>query len=448
MAVAVALTAVFVAGQETVITPPPNKYSPDEDVKLGRQAAAQVERQMPILHDEIVTPYLQKIGGRLVAAIPPELRHPEFEYTFQLVNVKEINAFALPGGPMFVNRGMIETADDEGEIAGVMAHELSHVVLRHGTAQQSKAAKFEVGQAAGAVLGAILGGGLGQIVTKGTQFGLGTAFLRFSREYEQQADIEGTHIMARAGYDPRDMARVFDTIEHQGGAGGPQWLSDHPNPGNRSEYIRKEAEYLHIENAVRDTRDFENARAHLKTLPPAVSTEEATRNASGASRAGAPVPSGRVEPPANEYRTYREGRTFDVSVPVNWREQTGASTVTFAPDGAYTQSGFTHGIELGLSRTDAPDLQTATDDLIASLARSNPDMRRPSRSQPVTLSGRRGLETVVSNRTPNASETVAVFTALMPDGNLFYALCVAPASVFDDYQPAFNRIIESLRLGQ
>src|SRR5207248_2009296 len=122
---------------------------------------------------------------------------------------------------------------------------------------------YEIGALAGAVLGAIIGGGVGSVVAQGTRFGVGAAFLRFSREYERQADIEGTHIMARAGYDPRDMANVFKTIEKQSGSGGPEWLSDHPNPGNRYEYITKEAQTLHVERPVRDTRAFDDLRAHL-----------------------------------------------------------------------------------------------------------------------------------------------------------------------------------------
>src|SRR5499433_2039283 len=251
------LAASAILGAQTRIDPPANNYTPAQDVELGRQAAAEARQQLPILRDDAVSSYVEGIGRRLVAAVPRELQHPEFHYTFEPVDVKEINAFALPGGPMFVNRGMIEAAHTEGEIAGVMAHELSHVVLRHGTAQASKAAKYEIGQVAGAVLGAIIGGGWGQVISQATQFGLGTAFLRFSREYDQQADIEGAQIMARAGYDPRDMANVFRTIEQQSGPGGPQWLSDHPNPGNRIEYITREAQSLRIENPIRDTRAFQ-----------------------------------------------------------------------------------------------------------------------------------------------------------------------------------------------
>src|SRR6185295_18687893 len=176
-----------------------------------------------------VSSYLEGIGRRLADAIPADMRHAEFRYTFEPVNVKEINAFALPGGPMFVNRGMIEAANSEGEVAGVMAHELSHVLLRHGTAQASKATKYEVGQLLGAIGGAIIGGGLGTVVAQGTQFGLGAAFLRFGRDFERQADLEGAQIMALAGYDAHEMANMFKTIEKQSGSGGPEWLSDHPN---------------------------------------------------------------------------------------------------------------------------------------------------------------------------------------------------------------------------
>src|SRR3954463_8169883 len=188
-AVAAVLASSIAFGQTRIVAPD-NNYTPAQDVEMGRQAAAEARKTLPLMRDDNVTSFVEETGRRLVAAIPAELRHPEFQYTFEVVNVKEINAFALPGGPMFVNRGMIEAAHNDGEVAGVMAHELSHVLLRHGTAQASKATKYEVGQVAGAVLGAIIGGGWGQVVSQGTQFGLGTAFLRFSPEYAKQTANE------------------------------------------------------------------------------------------------------------------------------------------------------------------------------------------------------------------------------------------------------------------
>jgi predicted Zn-dependent protease len=171
--------SVTALGAPTVITPPNDKYTPAQDVELGRKAAGEVERQLPLLRDEVVTSWVASIGRRIVDGIPEEFRHAEFRYTFQVVNVREINAFALPGGPMYFNRGMIQAARTEGEVAGVMAHELSHVALRHGTAQATKATKYEIGTLLGAVVGSIIGGNVGSAVAQGTQFGLGTAFLRF-----------------------------------------------------------------------------------------------------------------------------------------------------------------------------------------------------------------------------------------------------------------------------
>ena len=175
----VALVAsVAVLSAQTKVTPPNNKYSVQEDVKLGREAAEQAREQLPMLRDEVVDDYIDNLGERLAAAIPAEQRHAGFQYSFDVVNVRDINAFALPGGPMFVNRGMIEAAKSEGEVAGVMAHEISHVSLRHGTAQAGKATGFQIGEIIGAVAGAVVGGGLGQVISQGTSFGLGTVFMQ------------------------------------------------------------------------------------------------------------------------------------------------------------------------------------------------------------------------------------------------------------------------------
>src|SRR5438105_6478296 len=251
------VTSSLTAFAQTKISYHPNKYKPSDDVRVGRQAAAEAERQSPVLGDAVVTAYVESVGQGLVAAIPPEFQHPEFRYYFRVINARDINAFALPGGPMYVNRGMIEAARTEGEMAGVMAHEISHVALRHGTAQATKAQKYQIGAIGGAILGAIIGGNAGSIVGQGIQTGLGIHFLKYSREYETEADVLGAQIMARAGYDPRDLARMFQIIEQQGGSrGAPTFLSDHPSPANRSARINQEAQYLRVENPVCDTRAF------------------------------------------------------------------------------------------------------------------------------------------------------------------------------------------------
>jgi Zn-dependent protease with chaperone function len=449
------VASIVVASAQTQVTPPNNKYSVAEDVKLGREAANQAREQLPMMRDELVDDYIDNLGERLAAAIPADQRHEGFRYSFDVVNVRDINAFALPGGPMFVNRGMIEAAKTEGEVAGVMAHEISHVSLRHGTAQAGKATGFQIGEVIGAVAGAIVGGGLGQVISQGTSFGLGTYFLKYGREYERQADIQGAQIMARAGYDPRDMASMFRTIEQQAKGSGPEWLSDHPNPGNRSAYITKEAEAIRVNNPVRDTAAFERVRSHLRSLPKAPTTEEAMRKGGRTSTSrgeGGSVPRGRVAAPSTRYTEYEEGNLFRVSVPSNWRELPNNTAVTFAPEGAFGsyngQSVFTHGVEIGVARNESHDLQTATEELVESLSQSNPGLSRRTGYQRRTVAGRTGLQTTLSNMSEatRQQERIQLVTTQLRDGSMMYIVAVAPESEYSSYQPHFQRVVQSIRM--
>ncbi len=249
-----------------------NNFSPAQDVQLGRQAAAQVREQLPMLNDRATENLVERIGARLVAAVPARFQQPAFRYSFDVVNQREINAFALPGGPMFLNRGMIQAARTDDEVAGVMAHELSHVVLRHGTLQAAKAQKFQLGALAGQVLGSIVGGRTGQVIAQGSNVGLSTYFLKYSREYEREADLLGAQIMARAGYDPRQMANMFRTIQERGGGSGPEWLSDHPDPGNRDAAINREATMLRVNGSANTGPEFDAVHARLARMPPAPAT--------------------------------------------------------------------------------------------------------------------------------------------------------------------------------
>jgi predicted Zn-dependent protease len=452
---------VVTTAAQTPVEMPKNKYSPADDVKLGQEAAQQVEKELPVMRDDQINGYLNNIGRRLVESVPAEFRHPEFRYTFTGVNLKEINAFALPGGPMFINRGMIEKAHNEGEVAGVMAHELSHVALRHGTAQQTKATPYAIGQIAGQIAGAIIGGRTGAVISQGSQFGIGTYFMKFSRDYEKQADILGSRIMAGAGYDPRDMANLFRTIEKESGPGGPQWMSDHPNPGNRVEYINNEARLLRVpDNPRRVTAEFQSAQAHLRSLSPAPSAEDVARNRNagrttdGVGTSGTRPGTGTIPRPDSRTTTYTEGNLFRVSVPANWRELASNNTVTFAPDGAYGSlngsSVFTHGAELGVSRNEGHDLQTATTELLQALRQSNPRLSGPGNYERGSLAGRQALHTVLSNVSDatGGQEVIDVYTALLSDGSLFYVLGVAPREEYSAYANVFRNVVRSIQLAK
>ena len=273
-----AVTMTLSADAQTRVEPHRNSYSPEQDVELGRRAAAEVRQQLPMVNDGPTHDFVERIGDRLVAEIPDNLRNLPFQYTFDVVNLKEINEFALPGGPMFLHRGMLEAARTDGEVAGVMAHELSHVILRHGTVQASKGQKFQLGAIAGEVLGSIVGGRTGSVIAQGSQIGLGTYFLKYSREYEREADLLGAQIMARAGYDPRDMANMFRTIARQSGSGGPEWLSDHPNPGNRYDAINREAAMLRVVRSSPARAGIAPVQARLARMAPAPTTQQVVRS--------------------------------------------------------------------------------------------------------------------------------------------------------------------------
>jgi hypothetical protein len=462
-ALAIAVTVfvcVSAAGLEaqTAVKPPKNRYTPEQDVKLGREGAAEVRHQYPIIKDEGRSRYLSALGDRLVAAAPAELKHPAYEYSFTPVNLKEINAFALPGGPMFVNRGMFDAAAEEGEIVGVMAHELSHVLLRHGTANMSKAQNpwLQIGQLAGALGGAMVGGGAGSAIAQGSQLGLGTLLLRYSRDYEKQADLLGAQIMARAGYDPRALAHMFETIEREsrssGGGGTPQWMSSHPNPGNRTVYINKEASELTIASAA-DTSQFVTIKGAVAALPPATSMAELARGGgkSGEAALSVGTPGEPVPRPSTQYRTITGGKLFEASVPSDWTSLPSKTSIRVVPQNGFGQLNgqtvFTYGIEFGITKAASRDLQEATKAWLTAVAKSNPELRLAGTPQQISMSQRAAMATLLLNSSPlGGHERIGVHTTLVGDGTLFYYLTIVPETDAEAFQETFRRVGESIRL--
>lgn len=451
---------VAVLAQRTNIDAPDNDYNISDDVKLGREAAAQVESRMPILPESgEVDEYVERVGQRLVNAIPAEFRHSQFNYEFDVVNARDINAFALPGGPLYVNRGTIQAAGSEGELAGVMAHEIAHIALRHGTAQATEAqsAKFQLPAIGGAILGAIIGGSVGSIISQGTQFGLSTYFLKYSRDYERQADILGAQIMANAGYDPRDLANMFRTIEKQGGGGGPEWLSSHPNPGDRYDRINREARLLNVNpaRATQDTAEFNRIQAELRSRPQAPSMQEIARTGGSANSRRYPDDSRierRVEYPSSRYRTHTGGDLFSIRVPENWREFSDRDSVTFAPAGAYGvyqgESVFTHGAIVGIVNAQSNNLREASQRYVNALLQSNPYLRQQRGFRRATIDGRQALSTRLVGRSnvTGRTEIVNVYTTMLPNANVFYMIGVTPRDQSQVYNRAFRNMLQSLDL--
>ncbi|HEY0764745.1 MAG TPA: M48 family metallopeptidase [Pyrinomonadaceae bacterium] len=456
----IAITVMpFSAFAQTQIKYHSNKYSTQDDIKLGRQAAQEAESQFPLLRDETVRSYVENVGRRLVAGIPSEFQHPEFQYYFKVVNARDINAFALPGGPMYVNRGMIEAAKTEGEMAGVMAHEISHVALRHGTAQATKGQKLSILGGIAGIAGTILGGpGVGQLA----QAPFAVYLLKFSREYETEADILGAQIMANAGYNPRDLAEMFRTIEAQGGGGGG-FLSDHPSPSDRYARINREAQYLRVNNSGNiDSRGFARIQERLRGYQRAPSMQEIARSGqrypTGEQTGNVPSnvpnnpPSGRVAYPSTRYQSYNIfNGGVQVNVPSNWRQVSDGDSVWFVPDGASGQYNgqavYTHGASFGVAQTNNRNLQTATQEFINNLAQGNSGMRMSGGYQRTTFAGRTALWSTLTNvnEATGRPENVRIITTQLRNGQLFYMIAVAPQNE-RNFENAFQTIMQSVRI--
>ncbi len=353
---------------------------------------------------------------------------------------------------MYVNRGMVQSARNEGELAGVMAHEISHVALRHATAQATK--QNSVGSQLG-MIGMILGGAIvgGQA---GAQVGAMTAqawMTKYSREYETQADVLGARIMANAGYDPRDLANVFRTIAAEGGSRAPQWLSDHPDPGNRYNNITKEASMLQVSpNPIKLTRDFSRIKERFQGMPRARSMAEIQKSGNGgqgnttSATAGGRY-SSNVAYPSTRTREYSNGGV-SMSVPSNWQQFPGSSDVQFAPQGAYGDQGITRGAMVGVLQTQNSNLQQSTQDYVNQLLQGNSYLSQRNGFGRTNIDGREGYSTILSGRSPitNRTENVTVYTTQMDNGGLFYLITVVPAEEAQGYSSTFRNLISSIRL--
>ena len=221
---------------------------------MGKEAAGEVRQKMAVIHNPEIDRYLNAMLDRLRRSPHAgKAQGEDFPFTVALVYDKNINAFSLPGGPLFVNTGLIQACDNEAQLAGVIGHEMSHIVLRHSTNQISKRNLVSIpAMLAGAVFG---NGILGQLTQVGLGLGANSFLLKFSRTDESEADYNGALIAAEAGYNPLEMAHFFEKLEAKAGRQGvlSQLLSDHPNPGNRVQAVQDEIRQMPQQSYTTDS---------------------------------------------------------------------------------------------------------------------------------------------------------------------------------------------------
>lgn len=423
-----------------------NLFSKEQDIQLGREAAAEIEKQVVVVNNPEIVQYLNLVGGKLAKS----KRAQDFPYYFKLVADDSINAFALPGGPMYVHTGLIKAADNEGQLAGVLAHEMSHVAMRHGTNQASKANLLQI---PAAIAGAMAGNGmLGQLAQLGIGVGANSVLMKFSRNAESQSDYNGALMMSDAGYNPIEMARFFEKLEAQSGKSSKlaEFFASHPSPGNRVKNTEELTRLLPKQNYNGDTGQFERIKQMVNQLPPPAKRPAQQQGAS-AQVSGAPAqsrPSGRTK----DFRNASVGFRY----PDNWEVfgDPKGNAVTIAPRAGLAQSQqgtqIAYGIMQSYYQPQTQDLQLQRDTqaLLQELRKGDPGMQVQQQSEG-NVGGQRALITVMQTKSafPNEQEVNLMVTVPRQDG-LFYLVLVSPGSEWQTVRPVFEDIVRSIRFAQ
>ena len=447
----------------------------EQQEKLGLQAMAEVYKQMPVLPDSSpVTQYVQQLGRKLQTVIPEQYSWP---YQFHVIPQKDINAFALPGGPIFINVGTIQAAGNEAELAGVIAHEMSHVYMQHSAKQAPKAEWANIIGALGGLFG---GSAIGNLARLGIQFGAGSLLLRYSRKDEAQADSVGAIIMYKAGFNPKSLAEFFQKLEQQGGGGGgPQFLSDHPNPGNRVAAVDKEIAnwprktYLSTSQAfVRAKQDATGIKTYTaqQIADGSKSGQWAQQNRqSGATPANLPVSSNQSDSsggpaPAMNNVSYSQVRpssnftrfdhnAFSIGYPDNWKTSSSQSSVTIAPEAGVAQGAIAYGVIVGGAQDqNASSLDQATQDLVQNLQQTNPGLKTSASIQQIDVNGIQGRSVNLTGNSPIQENGRALperdwlVTVPRSQGGLLFLVFITPENDFSQLRPTFQKMLDSLQV--
>jgi beta-barrel assembly-enhancing protease len=477
-----ALCATCTRAHATYNPPPPcnNPFTPQQEVTEGAKVAAQVYKQMPVLPEsDPVSIYVAQLGAHL-STHAPGLKWP---YSFHVVASSDVNAFALPGGAIFINLGTIQAAETEAQLAGVLAHETSHVVLRHATCNMKKQQTTNImaglGQlASGILLGNGAGGQVAQAIIGG---GAGLYGLRMSRDDEKQADLLGTDILYNSGYDPRGLPQFFEIIQSKYGAGGAQILTDHPNPGNRTEYVNAEIDTLpRLTHPMVTSAAFKRAHDLALKEPTLtaqqikdgvwkngnyaagpqgtlVSSPAADTATPGQYGANGPVALSRSQLGIGSRLTQYQGANFRMNYPSSWQvtDATNAGA-TIAPAGAFGTFGLVYGAVIGTVQTnsaimDADSLANATAQLAQQLSQQNGGLQQVGALQTLKLGGQmantlelRGRSPLVQNGT-TLPERDWLVTIASQDGDLHYIVFVSPEPDFAQLRPLFVSMMNTFR---
>jgi predicted Zn-dependent protease len=275
----------------------------EKEVKMGRMLAAQVDKEAKFIDDPIITEYVNRVGQNIV--LHSDAKVP---FTIKVIDSDEVNAFALPGGFFYVNKGLILAADNEAELAGVMAHEIAHVAARHAMENERKLELMDYGMLAGILLGGPI---LSNVLYNGASLFEGMAFLKFSRGAEEEADKLGVQYMWAAGYDPGAMATMFEKLEAKNKKKPgtiSKMFADHPAPADRRQAaLNLAARFPEREEYVISSSEFQRVKNRLLRLSNARVTNNGAIAASDDDTPGRPTLKRRQPTPDDSTTTNPDG---------------------------------------------------------------------------------------------------------------------------------------------
>ena len=463
------------AGAQVAIKRSPtgfNLFTVQQDIDIGRQSAAEIERQVALVSSTRTAQFLANVTLALTQAT-----RATYPFQVKVINSGEVNLIVLPGGQIYVTRGLLSLTKSEAEVAGIVAHAMGHVVLRHGTARTSRAYVSRAGLSA-------LGGFGGssetvRIVHTVGGFGMKASFLKFTRSDEYEADALGAEFLSNAGYDPVAISTLLATVRREKPrlAGIESFYAAHPAPADREIRVRN------LSNVLRHGRSeivggFSRMRWYgggTTTLAAAPVVQMS--NGSVAARSTLPVP--QIAAPSPQFTRFNDpDSTVTIDFPSNWdAHQTGAA-LSFVPAGGVIEredgapslvqgvivnqyEPFDDDVERwnsSLTRNYAPfedrsrprgALEDATDDIVRQILTANTWLTAPARSaRPYVVDGIRGYAVRLSGRSPLTGEVerVTLYTRALPDDHIIYMACVAAGRAVSSVEKACSKMVQSLRV--
>jgi Zn-dependent protease with chaperone function len=457
------LLAPLAWAARTQLKPGWNMFSPQQDIEMGQQASVEAEKQVPMLNDSRVDNYLNNLGKKISAHTPGY----KFPYTYKCVNDRTFNAFALPGGHVYINLGVIEAAANEAQLAGVIAHETSHVALRHGTNQATKASAAQVPLA---ILGGLLGSGdsTGAVLAKlGANFTVNSVLLKYSRTDESEADVMATQILYDSGYDPRAMGQFFEKMQAENkGENTIEFFSSHPDTDNRLKLVDQEVNNLGglPRGSKTDSKEFQEIKRYVLPLQASGKVSKQSLR-DGIGSMGSSMPS---EKPSDRVKSF-ENSVLRIEYPDNWQPYGQGDAVTIAPssglvDDGYGRKALAFGVLLnvyvppfnrqyqqqlqpeGYGQPAKISLEEATDRLIQELRQSNQKMMLIRNQGDIRVAGERAMSIYLSNDSPLGGRETNWLVTLPHTGGLLFIVFTAPERSFQGYENTFQKILRSIKV--